>query len=203
MSEEPLVVVVDDDESICDSLTTLFESVALEVACYTSAEDFLESWQSGRPGCLVLDLRMPGMSGLELQAELNTRGHHLPIVFLTAHGNVTAAVRAMQAGAMDFLTKPVDDEELIETVRKAIEQDIRSLRDRAAADRVRSRLASLTPRETDVLEGVVAGKSNKVIARDLGISHKTVELHRGHLMEKSQANSVADLVKMYLSVYNA
>lgn len=201
MNLKPIVSVVDDDPATRDAMTVLLKSVALDVACYDTAEAFLDNWDAHRPGILVLDLRMPGMSGLELQASLDKRKTRIPIIFMTGHGNVSAAVRAMHNGAADFLTKPVDDEMLIQRVHKAIERDRAYREQRRQQDTVQARLDLLTPREYEVMEGVVAGHSNKAIARTLGISPKTVELHRGNMMNKMHAYSVAGLVQMRLSVW--
>lgn len=202
MSEaEELVHVIDDDASIRNSLQVLFSSVSLQSRFYHNAEEFLDRWDPDTVGCLLLDLRMPGMSGLQLQTELAKGSRCLPIIFLTGHPNTNAAVRAMRAGAVDFLTKPVDDETLIEKVRDAIRADGDNVvRQRNYAEMC-SRIDSLTPREREVLEGVVAGQSNKVIARELNISYKTVELHRGHMMEKMRVHSIAEVVQIYLSVF--
>ncbi len=194
---KPIVNVVDDDPATRDAVTVLLRSVSLDVACFDTAEAFLAAWDTGRPGCLVLDLRMPGMSGLELQMALGERGDHLPIIFVTAHGNVPAAVRAIREGAVDFLTKPVDDELLIEKIHKAIAYDRDTRQQALRRQTLQARFDLLTPREFEVMEGVVAGKSNKEIARDLGISPKTVELHRGNMMNKMHADSVAQLVQMH------
>lgn len=198
MEFKPVVNIVDDDPGTRDSMKMLLESVALNVSCFDNAEEFLDSWNSNRPGCLLLDLRMPGMSGLELQNALRKRKIEIPIIFITAHGNVSAAVRAMHAGAADFLTKPVNDESLIEKVHEAISQDRERRAKARSQSTINARLNLLTPREREVLEGVVAGKSNKELARDLGISHKTVELHRGNMMAKMHATSVAEVVQMRL-----
>lgn len=199
MEFKPVVNIVDDDPGTRDSMKMLLESVAMKVACYDTAEAFLEQWNPNRPGCLLLDLRMPGMSGLELQNALRKRKVDIPIIFITAHGNVSAAVRAMHAGATDFLTKPINDESLIEKVHEAISQDRERRAKALNQSTIQARLDLLTPREREVLEGVVAGKSNKELARDLGISHKTVELHRGNMMAKMHASSVAEVVQMRLA----
>lgn len=198
MELKPVVNVVDDDPSTRDAVTVLLRSVSLDVACHETAEAFLDAWDPSRPGCLLLDLRMPGMGGLELQGALSERGCQIPIIFVTAHGNVSAAVRAMHEGAVDFLTKPVDDEILIEKIHKAIDFDRESRQQSIRQQTIQARFDLLTPREFEVMEGVVGGKSNKEIARDLGISPKTVELHRGNMMTKMHAGSVARLVQMRL-----
>jgi FixJ family two-component response regulator len=200
MEFKPTVNIVDDDPATRDSMKLLLESVALDVVCFDTSEAFLESRYSSRPGCLLLDLRMPGMSGLELQETLRKRDVSTPIIFLTGHGNISSAVRAMQAGAVDFVTKPVNDESLIEKVHAAIATDREQRLKARGESTVQARLDLLTPREREVLEGVVAGKSNKELARELGISHKTVELHRGNMMTKMHAGSVAEVVQMRLTV---
>lgn len=198
LNTDPIVYVVDDDAAVCDSMQTLFKSVSLTSQCYSNAEEFLEDLDAARIGCLVLDLRMPGMSGLELQAELRDRRCYLPIIFISGHGKISAAVRAMHAGAVDFLTKPVDDELLIEAVHKATRQDRQQRQVLEQRDRLQGLLQSLTRREAEVLEAVARGLSNKEIARELDISHKTVELHRAHMMEKMDAHSIAEVVQMHL-----
>lgn len=199
MELKAMVHVVDDDSATRDAMSVLLRSVCLQAACYESAEDFLDHWEPSPPGCIVLDLRMPGMGGLELQAALREHGYCPPIIFLTGHANVSAAVRAMQGGAADFLTKPINDESLLEKVREAIGRDRRSRREAAQRATIHARLELLTPRERQVMEGVVAGKSNKEIGRELGISHKTVELHRANMMAKVHAGSIAQLVHMRLA----
>ena len=192
---EPTVFIVDDDASVRDSLEYLLRSVGLGAKKFASATEFLEVYDPGSPGCLVLDVRMPGMSGLELQEELEERGSTLPIVFVTAHGDVPMAVHAVKAGAVDFLIKPFRDQELLDKVQQALQEDAKvreKLQDRGA---VADRIASLTPREREVMKMVVDGKANKVIAIDLGISQRTVEIHRARMMEKMQVASVALLVQ--------
>jgi FixJ family two-component response regulator len=191
-----MVFIVDDDEAVRGSLKLLLKSIGLPAQTYASAQEFLASFDPLRPGCLVLDIRMPGMSGLELQETLNARGALLPIIFITGHGDVPMAVEAMQRGAMDFLQKPFRDQDLLDRINKALEKD------RAGRDllgnlvRIRARMAELTPREREVLGRVTAGQANKVIAADLGLSQRTVEIYRAHVMEKMGANSLAHLVRM-------
>lgn len=196
MIPEPTVFVVDDDEAVRHFLRGLIVSVNLRVQAYASAQEFLEAYQQGSPGCLVLDIRMPGMSGLELQQELNARGIDLPIIVLTGHGSVQVAVHAMKAGAIDFIEKPFNNELLLDRVQKAVAKSVNAYEDRLKQDEILRRQNSLTPREHQVLDLVVAGESNKRIARRLQISDKTVEIHRANVMEKMQARSLADLVKM-------
>lgn len=197
---DEVVHIVDDDYDMRDALCSLFASVSMPARCYASASEFLASWDYDLRGCLVLDLRMPDMSGLELQTELTRRDCQLPIVFLSAHDNVYAAVRAMRHGAVDFLIKPVDDELFIETVRNAIRIGQLAQNDRHLREEIQSRIAMLTAREREVMAAVVEGLSSKEIARKLDISYKTVDLHRSHLMAKMQARSVADLVRLCLTV---
>ena len=200
MPPEPTVFVVDDDPAMRDSLCWLLQSVDLHVETYPSADAFLGAYDAGRPGCLVLDVRMPGMSGLNLQDELRARHIRLPIIMLSGHAEVPTAVRALKAGAIDFMEKPFSDELLLDRIRQAIDLD-REQRD-AEAQRaaVAERYALLTPREREVMELVTAGKANKVIAAELGLSPKTVEVHRAAVMDKMRADSVADLVRMRLAL---
>lgn len=194
----PIVFIVDDDDAVRSSLRLLLKSWSLESACYASAEDFLANYSPAQAGCLVLDVRMPGMSGIELQQELNARGATLPVIFITGHGHVPMAVEAMQAGAFDFLQKPFRDDDLLGRIQRAIAKDaeVRAhLRERQS---IEDRLDSLTPRERDVLRLVVAGKANKVVAADLGLSQRTVEIHRARVMEKMEAGSLAQLVRMVM-----
>lgn len=195
---EATVFVVDDDAAVRDSLALLLRSVGLASETYASADEFLAAFDPARPGCLVLDVRMPGMSGLELQARLHERRASLPIVFLTAHGDVDMAVQAVKAGAFDFVQKPFRDQELLDKLQAALAQDARLRPERTDADDIRSRIASLTPRELQLLEMVVAGKANKEIAQDLGISQRTVEIHRAHVMKKMKADAVTDLVRLVM-----
>lgn len=194
----PIVHVVDDDAATRDAMQTLFDSVSITSQCHERPEGFLEALANDRPGCVLMDLRMPGMSGLEVQAAMRDRRCELPVIFITGHGKISAAVRAMHAGAVDFLTKPVDDELLLNTVQQALRQDGNQRHANQEKQHIASRLESLTPREHEVLEAVARGLSNKEIARELHISHKTVELHRAHMMEKMQAHSIAEVVQMYL-----
>jgi two-component system, LuxR family, response regulator FixJ len=195
---EATVFVVDDDAAVCDSLRFLIESVGLRVETFASAGAFLAAYEPGTPGCLVLDLRMPGMSGLELQEQMARRGLNLPVIIITAHGDVPAAVRAMRAGAIDFMSKPFSDQALLDRIHQALEKDAQARSERAARDAVAARIALLTPREREVMDLVVSGKANKEIAAVLDLSAKTVETHRARVMDKMQANSVADLVRMAL-----
>ncbi|WP_029921904.1 response regulator transcription factor [Nevskia soli] len=193
------VFVVDDDKSLRDSLRWLLESIRLQVETFDSAESFIGAFDPLRSGCLVLDVRMPGLSGPELMDRLNRLGSSLPIIFLSAHGDVPLAVRAMKGGAVDFLQKPYNNQLFIERVREALDRDLRQRQERRRHDGVSASLAALSERERQVLERVVAGKSNKVIARELDISHKTVEAHRSRLMQKMGASSFAELLQMVLT----
>ncbi|UCE88164.1 MAG: response regulator transcription factor [Pseudomonadota bacterium] len=199
MRREPTVYVVDDDSAVRESLQWLLESVDLHVETYCSAHEFLDAYRPADPGCLILDVRMPGMSGLELQKALGDHDWTLPVIVITGHGDVPMAVRAMKSGAVDFIQKPFNDQTLLERIHQCLAQD-RDWRARLSEQAaLRSRVATLTPRERQVLEGVVGGRLNKVIADDLGISNKTVEAHRASIMEKMVARSLAELVTMCVS----
>jgi FixJ family two-component response regulator len=200
-SPEPTVFVVDDDEDVRNALCWLIESVALNVETFESAERFLEVYDGRRPGCLVLDLRMPGMGGLGLLESLSSRKIHLPVIMLTGHGDVPVAVRAMKAGAMEFVEKPFADQDLLDKIQKALQEDAGRRRVLGEHTLVKSRLDDLTPRELEILERVVKGQANKVISADLGISERTVETHRKNVMEKMQAKSLAELVEMAVLHY--
>ena len=193
---ESIVHIVDDDEAICSSLRLLLKSRGIPAAAHGSAEEFLAKYDPEQPGCLVLDVRMPGMSGLELQDELNRRGAIIPVIFITGHGDVPMAVEAMQHGAVDFLQKPFSDKDLSDRVQRALSADLRNRAQLGEKDQIRARIAMLTPRERQVLALVTLGKANKAIAGDLGVSQRTVEIHRAHLMEKMGAASLAHLVRM-------
>ena len=196
----PTVFVVDDDEGVRNSLRFLLKSVGLAAHAVGSASEFLATYRPSQPGCLVLDVRMPGMSGLELQEQLNLRGAVIPVIFITGHGDIPMAVEAMQQGAFDFLQKPFRDQDLIDRIQRALERDAKN---RAALDqhaRIRERLDSLTPREREVLALMTRGKPNKIMATELGVSQRTVEIHRARVMEKSGAASLAQLVRMVLDL---
>jgi FixJ family two-component response regulator len=194
----PTVYVVDDDEAVCNSLRLLLKSVGLASQTMSSAAGFLAAYQPGQPGCLVLDVRMPGMSGLELQQELNVRGATIPVIFITGHGDVPMAVEAMHHGAFDFLQKPFRDQDLIERIQRALAQDASTHAALKEHAQIRERLSSLTPREREVMQLMTEGKPNKVMAHVLGVSQRTVEIHRARVMEKSGASSLAQLVRMVM-----
>jgi two-component system, LuxR family, response regulator FixJ len=196
MHSNATVFVVDDDPAIRESLRWLIESVGLNVKVFPTAQEFLEGYDPSTPGCVVLDIRMPGMSGLDLQNELATREIPVPIIIITGHAEVPVAVRALKAGAMDFIEKPFSDQLLLDRIRRAIEVDAQSRRVRSEQAEVAARLGQLTPREREVMDLVIAGKANKVIASELGLSPKTVEVHRAHVMKKMQVASLADLVRL-------
>lgn len=195
---EPTVFVVDDDPGVGDSMRLLLRSVGLPSEAFSSAKDFLEAYETERAGCLVLDVRMPGMSGLDLQARLQEMESTLPIIFVTAHGDVPMAVEAVKAGALDFVQKPFRDQELLDKIQEALEVDARGRADRKDLAGIRLRLESLTPRETEVMDLVVSGEPNKNIARALAISQRTVEIHRARVMEKMQVRSVPMLVQLVI-----
>jgi two-component system response regulator FixJ len=165
-----------------------------------SAQEFLSNYDPSHPGCLVLDVRMPGMSGLEMQHELNVRGATIPVIFITGHGDIPMAVEAMQHGAFDFLQKPFRDQELLDRVQRALTRDTEYRARLRQTDRIRERLSSLSPREREVLDLVSQGKANKMVAGDLGVSQRTVEIHRAHVMQKMEAGSLAELVRMMMTV---
>jgi len=192
----PTVFVVDDDPAVLKGISRLLRAARLEVATFNSPQEFLERHDPHAPGCLVLDLAMPGLNGLELQEALMTRGTAIPIIFLTGHGNVLTSVQAMKRGAIDFLTKPVNDEDLIKAVHSAIELDRNARHAKAEFDEIRERLETLTPREREVLTHVVSGQLNKQIAQDLGTVEQTIKVHRARVMEKMKVDSVAELVRL-------
>jgi two-component system response regulator FixJ len=193
---KPTVFVVDDDPAIRESLRWLIESVGLNVKVFATAHEFLEGYNPALVGCLVLDIRMPGMSGLDLQNDLAARKVNIPILIITGHAEVPVAVRAMKAGALDFIEKPFSDQLLLDRIRRAIEKDTEFRQAHSQQAEVAARLAQLTPREREVMDLVIAGKANKIIASELGLSPKTVEVHRAHVMKKMQVESLADLVRL-------
>lgn len=200
MSSEPTVFIVDDDEAVGQSLRWLLESVGLRVEVFQSASAFISGYDPSRVGCLVLDVRMPGMSGLELQERLKEKQIGIPVIFITGHGDVPMAVRAMKAGAVDFIEKPFKDQELLDQIHRAIAQDLENRRSAAQRAALLERFHALTPREQEVMRLVAEGNPNKVIAYRLGLSSKTVEAHRARVMEKMQAKSLSDLVRMALDL---
>jgi RNA polymerase sigma factor (sigma-70 family) len=194
MESEPVVFIVDDDASVRRSLGRLVRSVGLRGETFASASEFLQDAAADGPSCLVLDVRMPGVSGLALQETLAVAGHRIPIIFITGHGDITMSVRAMKAGAVDFLPKPFNDQDLLEAIQEAIARDQQAREKRTALQDIQRRVVLLTPRERDVLALVVAGLLNKQIAAELGMSEKTVKVHRAQVMQKMQVSSVAQLV---------
>jgi len=196
--QSPTVFIVDDDAAIRFAMQALMDSVNLNHEIFASADEFLAKVGDQRPGCLVLDIRMPGLGGLELQEELIKRQSTLPIIFITGHGDVPMAVEAMQKGAVDFIQKPFRDQELLDRIREALATDEERRESQKHHAEVSSRLERLTNREREVFDLVVTGKPNKVIAYELGVSQRTVEIHRARVMEKMQARSLADLVKMHM-----
>ena len=194
--QDAVVFVIDDDRMIREGLQSLIKSVGLRVETFASAQEFLTARRPDVSACLVLDVRMPGLSGLDLQVKLGEAGIPIPIIFITGHGDIPMSVRAMKEGAHEFLTKPVRGQDLLDAIQKAIASDRRLRKDRHELNEVRVRFDTLTPREKEVLELVVAGLLNKQIADQLGMSELTVKTHRAHVMEKTQAESLAHLVRM-------
>jgi FixJ family two-component response regulator len=192
----PIVFIVDDDPSVRTSTGRLVRSAGFEVQTFGSAREFLAGWQSDRPACLVLDVRLPGQSGLDLQGELAGSGVEIPIIFVTGHGDIPMTVRAMKAGAIEFLTKPYRKAALLAAIRTALERDRVTRRERLEAGALRGRYEQLTPREREVMALVVAGLLNKQIAGELATAERTVKFHRAHIMEKMEAESLAELVRM-------
>jgi FixJ family two-component response regulator len=192
----PTVFVVDDDASVRKSLTRLLTAAGYAVETFASARDFLAFERPPGPGCLVLDVRMPGLTGLDLQDALASAPHRVPIVFITGHGDISMSVRAMKDGAVDFLPKPFDDADLLDAIRRAVVKDVRDLSREAGVNDIQGRVNRLTPRETEVFALVVTGMLNKQIAGALGIGEKTVKVHRARVMEKMHAGSVAELVRL-------
>jgi FixJ family two-component response regulator len=203
MKQDPVVFVIDDDRMIRDGLQGLIRSVGLRVETFASAQDFLAAKRPDVPACLVLDVRMPGVSGLDLQLKLSEAGIHIPIIFITGHGDIPMSVRAMKEGAYEFLTKPVRGQDLLDAIQKAIASDHERRKEREELNEVRERFLTLTPREKEVLHLVVAGLLNKQIADQLGMSELTVKTHRAHVMEKTNAESLAHLVRMSEKIKNS
>jgi two-component system, LuxR family, response regulator FixJ len=204
MKEKPPVVfVVDDDNGVRSSIRMLLKSIGINATLMASAQEFLAAFDAAQPGCLVLDIRMPAMSGMELQQQLNLLGATIPVIFITGHGDVPMAVEAMQHGAFDFLQKPFRDQDLIDRVQKALARDREMRAKLGKHEQIRQCMDSLTPREKEVLQLLTQGKQNKVMAGELGLSQRTVEIHRAHVMEKMGASSVAQLVRMVIDAREA
>lgn len=199
MSLEPTVFIVDDDQAVCDQLSFTVKSVGLEAKTYLSAEDYLSDFDAAAPGCLVLDIRLAGMSGLDLQRRLAAMEQSPPVVMITGHGDIPMAIEAIRGGVVDFLEKPFREQELLDAIRAAIERDDRARREREGAADLRCRLASLTPRQKEILRLLADGKSNKAIGATFSISHKTVETHRTRIMAKLEVANVAELISLVLS----
>ncbi len=200
MTSKGTVFVVDDDEAVLDSLKASLETVGFTVEVYQSGLDFLESNDPPRKGCLLLDVRMPDIDGLEMQRRLEASRDRLPIIIMTGHGDVTMAVTAMKAGAFDFIEKPFTDETLLEAIERALEHTAKMQRREASVGEIEEKIRCLTPRERDVFEQLVIGRPNKVIAFELGISPRTVEVHRSRVIEKLQARSLSQLVRMAMAI---
>ena len=196
---DPTVFIVDDDVVLCKGLGWLLDSVNIQSEAFHNGQDFLDAYDSKRKGCILLDLRMPKISGLEVQERLNAQNNNLPIIMLTGHGDIALAVQSMKAGAFDFITKPFNDHLLVEQIQRAITINAAAVMSVQYAD-LKKRLDLLTPREREIMERVVNGRLNKQIAHELGISLKTVELHRSHMMHKMQTKSLAELVKISLTL---
>jgi FixJ family two-component response regulator len=197
MNHPPATVfIVDDDAAVLKGLARLLRSARFNVQAFGSPQEFLAQHDPRAPGCLVLDLAMPGLNGLELQAALTAKGSAIPIIFLTGHGDIPTSVQAMKRGALDFLTKPVNDGDLLKAVQVALEKDHSARQTRAELDDIHARLDSLTPREREVLTHVVSGQLNKETAADLGTAEKTIKLHRARVMDKMKVDSLAELVRL-------
>lgn len=198
MRPEPTIFVVDDDDAVRDSIALLLSTVGLRTETFSSAQDFLDGYDPNRAGCLLLDIRMPGIGGLELQQRLKVRAKSLPVIILTGHGDVPAAVRAFKNGALDFIEKPFNDQVLLDRIQQAIELDQKTRSRSRASAKHAERYSHLTPREIEILKRIVAGDANKVIALELEISERTVERHRASIMEKMQTHSLAELMRIAL-----
>jgi two-component system, LuxR family, response regulator FixJ len=200
MQEEPTIYVGDDESSLRQAMDFLFNSIGMKVQAFESAAEFLENYVSGQPGCLLLDVRMPMMNGLELQKVMREREIELPIIMISGHGDIQLAVEAMKMGAIDFIEKPFRDQTLIDVVQKAIEIDRQKRQANQNTFVIKARYGELSEREKEVLLGIVAGKANKCIAQKMNLSQKTIEFHRSHVMKKMHAESLAELVKMIGSI---
>jgi FixJ family two-component response regulator len=196
----PTIYIVDDDDGMRRALVTLLSTVGYPTAAFARASEFLAKFKADDPGCLVLDIRMPEMSGLELQQQLNRMGSMLPVIFITGHGDVPMAVQAMKEGAFEFIQKPFREQDLLDRINHALQLDAENRKDQARRSEIAKRVDTLTPREREVMGFVVNGEANKVIAIDLGLSERTVEIHRAKVMEKMGARSVAHLVRLHLTL---
>lgn len=200
MEQQPTVYLIDDDPSLQDSMRYLLKSVGLPLKSFSNAQEFLDQYTPDLVGCLLLDVRMPGMSGLELQQRLNEMGADLPIIVISGHADVPMAVRAIKAGAVDFLEKPFNDQVLLDRIHQAVEENVQRKEGRVEESQILARMETLTPREKEVMELLVSGKANKDIAADLEISRKTLDIHRSKVLQKMAAETVADLVRMVLKM---
>jgi two-component system, LuxR family, response regulator FixJ len=196
----PTIFIVDDDQAVRNSLRFLLKTVGLDSRLIDSAQEFLKIYDAAQPGCLILDVRMPGMSGLELQQQLNLNGAIIPVIFITGHGDISMAVEAMQHGAFDFLSKPFRDQDILDRIQKALAADRENRAALQEQSRMRERIETLTPREREVMTLMIMGKPNKVMAAELGLSQRTVEIHRARVMEKTYARSLAQLVRMTIDL---
>lgn len=199
---DPTVFIVDDDDAVLDSIAQLVMSVGLNVATFRSAQEFRDGFNPERPGCLVLDVRMAHTSGLALQEELNAIGARIPIVFISGHGDIPVAIKAIKAGAVDFVQKPYHEQQLLDSINEALRRDAEARQINTSSENFTERLADLTDREREVLEQVVQGLSSKSIAKVLDISYRTVELHRSHIMEKLRVRSLAELIRLVVEKRN-
>jgi len=200
---EPTIIVVDDDPAMRDSLCWLIETIGYPVKTYASAQEFLNNYNPSLPGCMILDVRLPGMSGLQLQQKMKTEKIHLPVIIISGHGDIPMAVKAMQQGALVFLEKPFRDQELLDNIQDALEIDAVHRKQDTMTASIQEIFNTLTPREKEVMELMVKGDPNKEIAKTFGISVKTVEVHRARVMEKMRAESLPDLVHMVITLNNS
>ena len=199
-SQKPTVFIIDDDEAVRDSLKLLLDSVGQKNKTFSNAEYFLETYDESCPGCLILDIRMPNMSGLELQSKLNEMHCILPVIFITGHGDVPMAVRAIKEGAMDFIQKPFRDQELLDLINDALKLDAKQRTNLLERKEILQRISSLSDREYEILRLIIQGKPNKLIATEIGLSQRTVEIHRSHLMKKMGTKSLAHLVRQIMAI---